>query len=172
MQLLMQCKYLTFWLQSKDYQNELPIPAIRVKDRKTGKFTCLWTGKQLISMFLPRHFYFKHHAEITAMELSRSQQKNKKKKNSKEDYKQELEENSKDHSKCEDCTELLFDMTHFDDPGLSLVINGELLLGTLRKGNFGTSSESMIQKCCLDFGSDYTMKLLSRFSANCILFLV
>lgn len=144
MQLLMQCKYLDFWITNKHPNQSLPVPAIATRDPLTKKWRYLWTGKQVVSFLLPPHFYFQNRSELTAVEVAQSQSTKEKTKEKKFDL---------DFASLE----------KYDDPALCLVTNGEFLLGRLRKSNFGTHSESMIQKCCLDFGSDYTMKFLSDF---------
>jgi len=177
MQLVMQCKYLDHWIKEKAQESELPPPSIYVKDSKPPhRWIPMWTGKQVVSFLLPKHAHFHHYSEVTAVEMNKPS----KHKHAPLSQVTEVQTNEPSEHKhpppsfvyktkgspketLMDVQEELAILNQYDDPSECYIQDGTFLYGRLRKVNFGTHPESLIQKCCLDFGPDYTMRLISDF---------
>ena len=153
-QILMQTKYMDLWMSKHE---GLPIPAVRYKDTASGKFIPLWCGKQILSFLFPQHFSYSHHLEAP---IPIQQQP----------LKKDLD--LKDVEDLKDLKDLKHKNKHqaihyekLPDPQGEpcLIVDGVLLMGRLMNGNFGATSESLVQKLCLDFGTSITNKFLSDF---------
>ena len=113
-------------------KDSLPTPAVRVRDKKSGRWECWWTGKQAFSCLLPESL------SLPTPPSLRSQQGG--------------GEGGGGGDKC------WVDKAEADHP--LVLLRGQLLSGLLRKANMGTSAGGIVDRLCRDVSNVACMRFM------------